>query len=96
MRRYHSVRCEDGIRILRDENRGNVLLILCPRLEEWIIEAARKSGVGLEDYGLPEEPDRLHEESRARLDKFEELVEGLRLINSARVNTLARSLNDCY
>jgi len=34
---------EDVIRVLK--RRGKVLIVLCPRLEEWTLEAARKSGI---------------------------------------------------
>lgn len=89
---YHPVRLEGGIRILKDERKENFLIILCPRMEEWIIEAAKESGVELGDYGLPDEPDRLREESRASLGKFKKLVDGLK--NSRKIDLLAKFLND--
>ena len=41
------------LRILRNTNRNNYLIILCPRLEDWILEAAKESNVDVETYNLP-------------------------------------------
>jgi hypothetical protein len=39
---------------------GQRLIVLCPRLEEWLMQRAKSSGVDPEKYGLPDSPDHLH------------------------------------
>jgi hypothetical protein len=39
---------------------GQRLVMICPKLEDWLIERAKSSGIRLDDYGLPGDPDRLH------------------------------------
>jgi hypothetical protein len=70
---------------------NNGLIVLCPRLEEWIIAAAREAQIRLKDYDLPDSPAALHEVINLRTDRFEDLVESLR-DRSARVIELQRLL----
>ncbi len=67
---YKQIQAAEGLRLLvrkNDENKKFVLV--CPRLEEWFIERAKISGILPENYGLPNNPDRLH--SIGRYDKKE-------------------------
>ena len=51
----------EGLRLLtRQGSGGQRLIVLCPRLEEWLMQRARSSGIKADDYGLPRDPDRLH------------------------------------
>lgn len=52
---------EHGIRLLRHNRTGAVLIVLMPRLEEWFLHGAREAGVRLSDYSLPGEAELLHE-----------------------------------
>ena len=47
-----------GLRILSDAARGNRAVVLCPRLEEWVIRGADEAGISLTDrrYNLPNPP----------------------------------------
>ena len=51
----------EGLRLLtRRGSGGQRLIVLCPRLEEWLTQRAKSSGIKADDYGLPSDPDRLH------------------------------------
>ncbi len=66
------------------------LVVLSPRLEEWVIERAKRVNVLLREYKLPNDADRLHDRiaSEVHQAKFEDLLlamidrgeEGLRTI----------------
>jgi hypothetical protein len=65
---YEEVEAAEGLRLLA--RRGSAtrrLIVVCPRLEEWLIERARMSGVKPSDYKLPDNAKRLH--SIARYDQ---------------------------
>lgn len=66
------------IRLLYYKWLNNNVLVLCPRLEEWIIEAARETGTLMSDYGLPNEPEVLHEIINLNINKFELLIDTLK------------------
>ena len=66
-----------GVRVLEDPQRGHRILVLCPRLEGWILEVARRNSIRPEDYGLPPDEEKLHEEINLRLQRFEDLIQGL-------------------
>lgn len=77
----------EQVRILRHNRRNNLLVILCPRLEEWIIEASKEANVELNSYSLPNDPYELHDIINVSLDKFQQLVEDL-MRRSNRIRTL--------
>ena len=58
---YRQVESAEGLRLLtRHGKGGQKLVIVCPKLEDWLIDRAKSSGIRPEDYGLPADPDRLH------------------------------------
>lgn len=81
------------IKILYYRWLNNTLIILCPRLEEWIIEASKEAHIALRDFGLPDSATALHEVINLRTDRFEDLVRSL-MAKSARVRELQRLLRE--
>jgi hypothetical protein len=76
-----------GLRLLRDNARDNYIVVICPRLEEWIVRAARDTGIDLARYSLPSDPGMMHREINDRLSSFQRLVEDLR--DTPRLRALA-------
>jgi len=70
---------------------NNSVLVLCPRLEEWVIEAANETGIDMGDYDLPNGPEMLHQVINLNIDKFELLVDALK-VRSLRVKELMRCI----
>jgi hypothetical protein len=66
-----------NIKILHQPSRNNTLIILRPRLEDWILEAAQETNTNLKKYKLPDDPTRLHEQINIQIDKFQKLVEDI-------------------
>jgi hypothetical protein len=55
------VQSTEGLRLLIRQGKGGQRIILvCPRLEDWLIHRAQSIGVKPENYGLPADPNRLH------------------------------------
>jgi len=58
---YKQMQAAKGLRLLaRRDDKNKRLIIVCPRLEDWLIAKAKSSGIQPEDHGLPTDPDRLH------------------------------------
>lgn len=68
---------EHNIRVKRD-NRNNLLIILCPHLEGWILKAADEAGVDVTGFGLPDDPKKLHGMINSKLREFSSLIEELK------------------
>ncbi|MBN1973961.1 MAG: hypothetical protein JW787_10010 [Sedimentisphaerales bacterium] len=67
---YKQIRDGEGLRFLiRNNDEKKKFIIVCPRLENWFIERAKLSGIQPENYGIPNNTDRLH--SIPRYDKKE-------------------------
>lgn len=71
------------ITVLDDPSNRNMVLVLSPRLEEWVAEAASKAGVSLESYDFPVDPGELHKVVNHRIGKFQKLIHDLRKKSSA-------------
>lgn len=78
-------------KILHHNPRNNCLIVLCPKLEDWIIEASKEADIDLASFRLPDNPDELHEVINLRIERFQKLVEELRK-KSSRIKALKRHL----
>jgi len=67
-----------GLKILNDASKNNDLIILCPRLEEWVLKAAKEAGIDIKRYNLPDDGEQLHKVINLDLRKFERLVNDLK------------------
>lgn len=79
-----------GLRVYADTTRNNRVILLRPRLEEWLLRAAQDAGlaVGGRRYNLPSSPTRLHREINLDLSKVERLLADLTETDSPRIRQL--------
>lgn len=84
---------EVNIKFLHYKWLNNRLIILCPKLEGWIIAAAKEAQVRLRDYDLPDNPESLHAVINLKTDNFEDLIRCLR-DRSTRIRELQRLLRE--
>ena len=81
---------ESDIKIRSDKN-GNRLIVLCPRLEGWILKRVKEAGINIKDYSLPDSERELHEVINIDLRKFERLIIDLKNDKNIRaLGTLLR------
>ena len=66
-----------GIKLLSDNRSHNLLILLCPNLEAWILEAAKEVGVDVCNYNLPNNASELHEVININVEKLEGLLRNL-------------------
>lgn len=92
LRGLNIVSDELGIRELEDRN-GNAIIILKPKLEDWLIAACEESQIDLSDYSLPNSSNHLHKEINYKLNRLEEVIEALLAKKSRRLNRLRSLLN---
>ena len=77
---------DQGIRLLEDKERGNRIVILSPRLEEWLVQSAKQSGLKMTDYGFASDNGlQLHAEINQRLKSLNSLVSSLMECKSQRL-----------
>lgn len=65
------------IKLLFHPNTNNHLIVIRPRLEEWILKAARLANIDVRDYNLPNDPYWFKKFINLNLDKFEKLLNNL-------------------
>ena len=83
-----------GLRVLTDLKRNNFLIIVCPRLEDWIINVTNRQQVKLQQFSLPNKSTELHRIINTRLESFKKLIEHLHEVNCESILHLKRLLND--
>jgi len=81
-----------NVELLFDQTRRNHLIVLSPRLEEWILKAAKEVGISPLDHGLPEDVDKLKKLSMTKLKNFENLIKDIIKQKSVMLKTLERFL----
>ena len=81
--------CPD-IKVLTDF-RGNFVVLICPRLEDFVINVARRNKIDLKSFNLPSDPDKLHEIINLNLEKFEKLLDSLK--NTKEFKCLGNIIN---
>ena len=67
------------VRLLTDPLRDNRVLVVCPRLEEWVVWMLHQHGLHLKrDFGIPASTGpELHKVINQHLPKFERVIERL-------------------
>lgn len=76
--RLNLIQDRHEIKTLHDNRRGNYLVVLCPRLEEWILKAAKEAEIDLGKYNLPDDAEKLHKIINININKFEKLIAELK------------------
>lgn len=85
---------EYALTVLHDNSNHNRLILLCPRLEEWLLQAAVEAEIDIRKYHLPNNPKGLHTEltlkRKRHMDNFKRLLEDMR--DCGRLKALKRLL----
>ena len=70
---------QHDIILYEDEVKHNHLIVLCPRLEEWIIRTCELEGINIvRKYNLPNNGHYLHKIINKNLTRFNKLLEELK------------------
>lgn len=79
---------EHDICCLDDRPRQNRLIILRPRLEEWLIRTSYAAGVAMDEFGLSLRGNELHREIISRIPALERLLDKLIEVREPRLSHL--------
>jgi len=85
-----------SIKVLKEQDRTRYVIIIKPDFEAWLVKAAKDSGISLSDYGLPEDPRKLHKIINANLEKLDALLDEMIDRNSRYLFALREILRDIF
>jgi energy-coupling factor transporter ATP-binding protein EcfA2 len=68
---------KNGTIYYTDNPGNNRILVLKGKLEDWIISACKAQRINIEDFGLPNNANALHDVINNRLSSFEKLLDHL-------------------
>lgn len=74
LKKYAEVSTNYSLRLKLDKVQNNRLIVVCPKLEDWVIETAKATGVKMAKYNLSENPNVLHADINYRLPNFQRLL----------------------
>jgi len=72
------INTKDEIKLYFDSKTDNRLIMLCPRLEDWIVLAARSANEDITKYGLPDNANVLHTVINIKQRNYQQLIEDIR------------------
>ena len=81
-----------GLKLYLDRDRNNRIVVLCPKLEDWLLRAAAVSGLSMSAYGLPNRASTLHSVINLDERKIQSLLADLDDARSPRLLELRRLL----
>lgn len=84
------------IRKLIQANSSKVILIIKPRLEEWIIYQCKKSGINPKEFLLPNNAKELKKVINLRLEYFRNLLKELFKKENEGLKYLKKEINQAY
>lgn len=68
------------------------LIVIRPRLEEWLIKAGKECNVPLGKYNLPEKGKKLHDVINLNIKKLEDILKEMHSIKCLRLSKLKQEL----
>ena len=74
---FRTVNEERDIKIIASPEHGNLIFMLRPRLEEWILKAADSAQLDITSFGLPNTPNELHSIINSRAGSLQKLISTL-------------------
>ncbi len=83
---------DQSIKVLHDNKRNNFVILLTPKLEDWILRATRLTGLNIVGYGLPSDSKELHRIINGKLDKYQDLLNDLSGKRSSMLVSLRTAL----
>ena len=83
-----------GVIKFRDDASSNTILMLKVKLEDWIIEACKKSNINITEFGLHSKPNDLHDVIYYRLLAYEKLLSTLKEAKNPSINQLNEWLKE--
>ena len=84
---------QHDLRCLADKPRNHRVIVVIPRLEEWIIKTARLANIQIRTFGLSDRPNDLHREITSRLPAFEKFLISLNNAGEQRLEHLRTLIN---
>jgi hypothetical protein len=83
--RFVQVSDTHDLRLRIDKGSGNRLVVVCPKLEDWLIKTAKTAKVKMAKFSLSENPRELHADINTRLPNVERLLHELLELKSPRL-----------
>ena len=69
---------ENGIKQFHQKTSNNFLIMLCPRLENWVLSAAKQANIDISKFSLPDAPSLLHRVINTKIRSFEILLDEIK------------------
>jgi hypothetical protein len=80
------------IAVYVESSSGRKLIVIKPRLEEWLIKAGRECNISFGKYNLPEKGKKLHDVINLNIKRLEGVLKEMLNIKCLRLSKLKQEL----
>ncbi len=87
---------EHNFSVFESKRTSHLIIMIKPRLEDWILDIAKKNQVVPGEFSLPEEPKQLHKVINFQLIKFSEMVLEMLSKKSSALIALKKIINQQF
>ena len=85
LRKFVEVSASHDVTLKVEETQNNRLVVICPRLEPWLIKTAKVAGMRMDDFNLSENVQVLDSMINYRLPNVQRLLNELLAVKSPRL-----------
>jgi hypothetical protein len=85
IRNFNFTGSKFSLEIYENKDKNNKLIVLCPRLEDWILEIVKEEDINLNNFGFSEDPNKFHKQANLNLAKFQALLHTLIKTNNEKL-----------
>lgn len=104
MKQFFEIASKGNLRLFKHKTRHHYMIQICPAIERFLLENVKLAGLSMNDYGLPEDLDRLKKHSKTTRtkndDKFKSLFKALRRAETPDIMRLTNWVSylkeNCY
>ncbi len=83
-----------GLKVYKESSSEKSLVVISPRLEDWLLRAGKESGISFKEYSLPENAERLHKVINTNLEKLKLILKDLLKRENKRLLKLKEALEN--
>jgi hypothetical protein len=95
LKKLKLIKQQNSLKLFYDKENNNKVIMICPRLEEWILKAAKQQKIKLSDYNLPHESNQFHLVVNLDITNFQKLIHTLKKSKNKMLITLKKFISNC-
>lgn len=90
LKKLQYIKEKDDLKLYKDNENNNKVILICPRLEEWILDIVRKEEINLKDHNFPDNPNEFHNIVNINITEFQLLINKIKKRKKQKIINVGR------